>query len=200
VFTQLCLQLYFAACYPATLGIKLDSQLVASLSLLHDCFMKFSHAFAFHSFACFTALTITNGNLTKQYLELVCRARSFMETGEASDRALLQSLLSRVAALEVALVEHRTYLENSLLALFHGVAEDARSDCVALRQELHSGLLQLREDTLEGLTTIHERIDIIYQQELSAFRTDILVLQRRALNLEGQPESTDSHSSLDSLD
>ena len=108
--------------------------------------------------------------------------------------------MSRVAALEVALVEHRTYLENSLLALFHGVAEDARSDCVALRQELHSGLLQLREDTLEGLTTIHERIDIIYQQELSAFRTDILVLQRRALNLEGQPESTDSHSFLDSLD
>ena len=123
-----------------------------------------------------------------------------MESDKASVSVTLESLLSRVAALEASLVEHRTYLENSLLALFHGVAEDARSDCSTLREELSNGLLQLREDTLEGLTTIHERIDIIYQQELSAFRTDILVLQRRALNLEGQAESTDSPSLLDTLD
>ncbi|CAE7267833.1 unnamed protein product [Symbiodinium sp. CCMP2592] len=120
------------------------------------------------------------------------QADSLHQSAE-SPRDRFLSLEARVSALESSaslprqlLDEYRTYFESSLWSLFQRASKDAQADSAAVREDFFAALHSLREDTLEALTTIHERVDRILHHDLRALHTDILVLQRRVGTLKGQ--------------
>ena len=137
----------------------------------------------------------------------VCSLQSRVSALEASGTLPRGDFEERLSALENArqipralLDEYRTYFDSSLWSLFQRASKDAKTECDTIREDFHKALLELREDTLEALTQVHERVDLLRQDLRSLYTAYIRVLERRVSALEGQVENTDTISFLDTLD
>ncbi|CAE7611146.1 unnamed protein product [Symbiodinium sp. CCMP2592] len=109
----------------------------------------------------------------------------------------LSALQSSRQASFAKLEKYRTYFDSSLWSLFEGAKKQASKESAAIREDFFAALLELREDTLEALGGVHERVDHILQQRLPALHTDIDILSARLQILEGCPEPTDSDAPME---
>ncbi|CAE7217973.1 unnamed protein product [Symbiodinium sp. CCMP2592] len=86
----------------------------------------------------------------------------------------LSALQSSRQASFAKLEEYRTYFDSSLWSLFEGANKRASTESAAIREEFFAALVQLREDTLEALGEVHERVDHIFSNVVRNILTQIL--------------------------
>ncbi|CAE7032352.1 unnamed protein product [Symbiodinium sp. CCMP2592] len=88
------------------------------------------------------------------------------------------------------LEEFSRYIQCSLLSLVRGASTEARKDVDSARADFLDALQSFRDETLEALTALHERADLLLENQFR-LQTQFLILQQRITRLEGTPECTD---------
>ncbi|CAE7505683.1 unnamed protein product [Symbiodinium sp. CCMP2592] len=88
------------------------------------------------------------------------------------------------------LEEFRQYFECSLLSLVRGASVEAKKDVDSARSDFIEALQSFRDDTLEALTALHERADLLLENQFR-LQNQFVILQQRLTRLEGEPDCTD---------